>query len=111
MSFLISLLIVLHMICWAVALGTWVAAARTRQPNPGMAHAAAGALVFGVVLMIVTTIAAEPDHMKLGVKFLFAALATVLAYIARKKGPETPSAIWFGIPLAIVVNVVIAVFV
>ena len=41
MSFLISLFVVLHMVCWAVALGTWVAAARTRTPNPGMAHAAA----------------------------------------------------------------------
>ena len=50
MSFLISLFVVLHMICWAVALGTWVASARTRVPNKGMAHAAAGALVFGIVL-------------------------------------------------------------
>src|SRR5690625_7862938 len=50
MSFLFSLFLVLHLICWAVALGTWVSAARTREPNPGMAHATAGALVFGIVL-------------------------------------------------------------
>ena len=50
MSFLLSLLVVLHLICWAVALGTWVAAARTRQPNPGMPHAVAGAVVTGLVL-------------------------------------------------------------
>ena len=50
MSFLLSLLVVLHLICWAVALGTWVAAARTRQPSKGMAHAIAAAVVIGIAL-------------------------------------------------------------
>ncbi|WP_010533862.1 hypothetical protein [Brachybacterium squillarum] len=111
MSFLISLFVVLHMLCWAVALGTWVAAARTRTPNPGMAHAAAGALVFGLVLMVLVSIGGDPDHVKLGIKFLLAAVATAFAFVARNRGPETPSAIWFGIPVAIVANIVVAVFV
>lgn len=111
MSFLISLFVVLHMICWAVALGTWVAAARTRRPNPGMAHAAAGALVLGIVLAALVSIGGDPNHMKLGIKLLVALVAVVLAYVAHKKGPETPSAVWFGIPTAIIVNIVVAVFV
>lgn len=111
MSFLISLFVVLHMISWAVALGTWVGAARTRRPNPGMAHAAAGALVFGIVLAALVSIGGDPNHMKLGIKLLVAIIATVLAYVAHKKKTETPSAVWFGIPLAIVVNVVVAVFI
>ncbi len=108
---MISLLVVLHMICWAVALGTWVASARTRVPNPGMAHAVAGALVLGIVLAALVSIVGDPNHMKLGIKLVFAVVATVLAYMAAKKGPETPSAVWFGIPLAIIVNIVVAVFV
>ncbi|ATG55481.1 hypothetical protein CFK41_12400 [Brachybacterium ginsengisoli] len=111
MSFLLSLLVVLHLICWAVALGTWVAAARTRQPNPGMPHAVAGAVVTGLVLAALVSIVGDPNHMKLGVKLLIGVVALVLAYIAKKKGPETTSAVWFGIPTAIVLNVIIAVFV
>jgi peptidoglycan/LPS O-acetylase OafA/YrhL len=115
MSFLFSLLVVLHLICWAVALGTWVAAARTRVPNPGMAHATAGAVVIGVILAALVSIPGltdgDPNHMKLGIKLLVGLVAVVLAYIARKKGPETPSAVWFGIPTAIILNVIVAVFV
>lgn len=111
MSFLLSLFLVLHLICWAVALGTWVGAARTREPNPGMAHATAGALVFGIALAALVSITGDPNHMKLGIKLLISIAATVLAYIANKKKTETSSAVWFSIPLAIVVNVIIAVFV
>ena len=99
------------MICWAVALGTWVAAARTRVPNKGMAHATAGALVFGIVLAALVSIGGDPNHMKLGIKLLISIVAVVLAYVADKKQAETPSAVWFGIPAAILVNIVVAVFV
>jgi peptidoglycan/LPS O-acetylase OafA/YrhL len=111
MSFLISLFVVLHMICWAVALGTWVAAARTRQPNKGMAHATAGALVFGIVLAALVSVGGDPNHMKLGIKLVVALVAVALAFVAHKKGTETPSPVWFGIPTAIIANIVIAVFV
>ncbi len=115
MSFVLSLLVVLHLICWAVALGTWVAAARTREPNPGMAHAVAGAVVIGIVLAALVSIpgltAGDPNHMKLGIKLVVGLVAVALAYIAAKKGPATPSAVWFGIPTSIVLNVIVAVFV
>src|SRR5690606_10195327 len=111
MSFLISLFVVLHMICWAVALGTWVASARTRVPNPGIAHATAGALAFGIVLAALVSIGGDPNHMKLGIKLLVSIIAVALAYIAHRKREETPSAVWFGIPAAILVNIVVAVFV
>ena len=93
MSFLISLFVVLHMICWAVALGTWVASARTRGPNKGVAHATAVALVFGIALAALDSLGGDPNH------------------IANGKQTETPSAVWFGIPTAIIVNIVVAVFV
>lgn len=111
MSALISVFVVLHMICWAVALGTWVAAARTRRPSPGMAHATAGALVFGLVLMILASVGGDANQMKLGIKFLVALIATAFAYVAKNRGEETPAPIWFGIPTAIILNIIIAVFV
>ena len=111
MSFLLSLLVVLHLICWAVALGTWVAAARTRQPSKGMAHAIAAAVVIGIALAAIVSIVGDPNHMKLGIKLVVGLVAVVLAYIADRKRTETPSAVWFGIPTAIVVNVFVAVMV
>lgn len=111
MSVLLSVLIALHLICWAVGLGTWVAAARTRQPNPGMAHAIAGAVVLGIVLAGIVSMTGDPDTTKIGIKLVVGLVALVLAYIAKKKGPATPSAVWFAIPAAIVVNVFVAVLV
>ena len=111
MSFLFSLLVVLHLICWAVALGTWVAAARTRQPSKGMAHATAGAVVIGIVLAAMASVLYDPNHMKLGIKALVGIVAVVLAYMADRKQTETPSPIWFGIPTAIILNVSVAVLV
>lgn len=111
MSFLLSLLVVLHLICWAVALGTWVAAARTRRPSPGMAHATAGAVVIGLVLAALVSVVGDPDHLKLGLKLVVGLVAVALAYIAQRKGGGAPSPVWFGIPTAIIANVVIAVFV
>lgn len=111
MSFLFSLLVVLHLICWAVALGTWVAAARTRTPSKGMAHATAGAVVIGIALAALASILYDPNHMKLGIKLVVGLVAVVLAYIADRKQTDTPSPVWFGIPTAILVNVAVAVMV
>src|SRR5699024_12397135 len=106
-----GLLVALPLLAWAVALGPWVAAARPRQPTPGLGPALAGAMVLGIVLAVLVSLTGEPDHMKLGIKLLVGLVALVLGYIAQKKGPETPSPVWFGVPAAIVVNVFVATLV
>src|SRR5699024_1736295 len=115
MSFVLSPLVVVQLICWAVALGTWVAAARTRQPNPGLAHAVAGAVVIGDLPAGPESIpglaGGAPIPLEAGIKLVVGLVAVVLAYIAAKKGPATSSAVWFGIPAAIVLNVIVAEFV
>ncbi|EWS81932.1 hypothetical protein [Brachybacterium phenoliresistens] len=110
MSALIGILVVLHLLCWAVALGTWVAAARTKEPNPGMFHAAAGALAFGVVLMAIGMATGGGGHLWYTLKLVFALIVAISAFVARRQGPQTPAAVWFAIPAGIVINVIIAVF-
>lgn len=110
MSALIGILVVLHILCWAVALGTWVAAARTKEPNPGMSHAAAGALVLGVVLMALGMATGAGGHLWYTLKLVFALVAALCSIVAVRKGPQTPAPVWFAIPAAIVINVVVAVF-
>ena len=68
-------------------------------------------MVLGIVLAVLVSLTGEPDHMKLGIKLLVGLVALVLGYIAQKKGPETPSPVWFGVPAAIVVNVFVATLV
>lgn len=111
MSTVLQIIIVLHLLCWAVALGLWVAAMRTREPNKGMAHAAGGALVLGMAAMVVAMGAGYGgSHMFYGLKLLFAVIATACAFVAINRQRETPAAVWYGIPLAIIANVVVAVF-
>lgn len=110
MGILISILVFLHILCWATALGTWVAAARTRQPNKAMAHAMGGAVVLGVLIFALTGIAGVGDQMWMGIKFLLALITTALAFIAVKKQEATPSAVWFAIPALLVITIGYAVF-
>ena len=110
MSFVISLLVFLHILCWAIALGTWVAAARTKQPSKAMAHALGGVLVLGVLIFALTGIAGFGDHMWMGIKFVLALIATVFAFIAVKRREATPAPIWYGIPTLLVITIAYAVF-
>lgn len=111
MSILLGIIVVLHLLCWAIALGLWVAAAGTREPNKGIAHASAGALVLGLIAMIVSLVAGEAGgHLFFTLKLVFALVATVCAFIAISRRRETPAIAWYAIPAAIAINVVIGVF-
>ncbi len=111
MATLTTLFIFLHMLCWAAAFGIWVAAARTKQPNKGMAHASAAAPVFGVAAMLSAMGAGYAiDHMTIGIKFVVAVVVAVFAFIAIKKREETNAVIWYGIPVGIIINMLVALF-
>jgi hypothetical protein len=114
MSVLVSTLVVLHILSWAVTLGLYVAGLKDRVPPKGLTHAAAAALVFGVLAWIVVMIGgATGGHLWFTLKLLFAAVATVAAFVAQKQARTSGSAsapAYHLIALAIVANVVIAVF-
>lgn len=110
MATVTTILVLLHVICWAAAFGIWVAAAKTRQPNPGMAHASAGAAVFGALAMVTAVMAGmQVDHMILGIKLLIAVLVAVAAFIAIKQRENTSSSLWFAIPVGLVINMILGV--
>ncbi|GAA1490262.1 hypothetical protein [Brachybacterium sacelli] len=110
MSFVISLLVVLHLLCWAISLGLWVAAIRTKQPQKGMAHAAGGALVLGIIMMGLSMAMGTDSHLWFTLKLVIALVVTAFSFVAINRREETPAVIWYGIPTAIVLNVIIAVF-
>lgn len=105
-----SILVIAHILCWAITFGTWFAALRTKRPSKGMAHAAGGALLFGVALMAIGIAMFPGGHLFYTLKLVFAVVVTAFSFVAINRNEQTPAVIWYGIPVAIVVNVVIAVF-
>lgn len=110
MSFVISLLVVLHLLSWAISLGLWVAALGTKQPSRVMAHAAGAALVLGIIMMGLSMATGTDAHLWFTLKLVIALVVTAFSYVAINRREETPAIIWYGIPTAIALNVVIAVF-
>ncbi|WP_058234792.1 hypothetical protein [Devriesea agamarum] len=111
MNIVIGILVILHLVCWAVALGAWAVAARTKQISPAVAHAAAGALVFGALAMVVNmSMGAASGHLFYTIKLVVALIVTAFAFVAKDRREKTNPVVWYGIPVLIIANIVVAVF-
>lgn len=81
-----GIFLVLHLLSWALVLGGWFATIRKPQVTPGMMHGSIGALLFGVILMGMAEMGdGSPNHLKLGIKALFAIIVVVLLALARRQ--------------------------
>ncbi|MGQ4537557.1 hypothetical protein ACUH90_07645 [Dermabacteraceae bacterium P7054] len=113
MNVLLGIFVSLHLLCWAITLGAWAVAVKTRKPSPAIAHAAGGALVFGILAMIVAMSLGPisgSGHLFYTIKLLFALITTGAAFVAKSRQEETPNLVWYAIPAAIVANVFVGVF-
>lgn len=82
------IIVVLHLLSWALVLGGWFATIRNPQVTPGMMHGSFGALLFGFILMglaMSDSIPRNPDHMKLGIKGVIAIVVVVLLAVAKRQ--------------------------
>ncbi|MEE6280704.1 hypothetical protein [Georgenia sunbinii] len=111
MTILYNVLLVLHLVGWAIVLGGTVTNIRKPRIAPGVLHGALTALVTGILMVGVAEAALDTDinHMKIGIKLVIAAIVTVLVILAgrRKDGP-TSGAVG-AIAGLTVVNIAIAV--
>lgn len=106
-----TVFVFLHILCWAAAFGMWLAAVRTKQPVKGMAHAAAAAPVFGLIAAIIGIMGnLGVDHVSVGIKFVLSVIVAIFAFIAIAKRENTNPVIWYGIPVGIVINMLVALF-
>lgn|GEM_PF-242360 len=83
-----GIVVVLHLLSWAVVLGGWFATIRSPQVTPGMMHGSFAALLFGVILMgtaIASKEISDPNHMKLGVKGIIAVAVVILFVVAKRQ--------------------------
>lgn len=87
MDILIPILVVLHLLSWALVLGYSVGYLRKREVPKGLMHAAGSALLTGILIVGALEMGTDRDlnHLKIGIKLAVAAVITVLAYLAEKK--------------------------
>lgn len=113
MDVVYNLLLVLHLIGWAIVLGaTLVSFREPRVPTASM-HGILTALITGLAMVGVASAEVagpEPNNAKVAVKLIIALVVTVLVW----RGIRTPARVSAGylgaIAVATVVNIAIAVF-
>lgn len=115
MDLVYDLLLVLHLVGWAIVLGGYVATVRQPGVYKGTFHGAATALVTGILMVglaeSVDSLGKDPSMVKIGIKLVIALVVTVLALVAKKRGDSVAPGIKHAIGGLTLVDVVIAVFV
>ena len=107
-----DILLVLHIVSWAFVIGAWLSRVREPRVVPGLLHAAATALVTGVLMTGIASASDavdDVDNTKIGVKLVVAIVITTLAWIGQRRGDEVRPALVHAIGLLAIANVCIAV--
>lgn len=114
MELLYNLVLVLHLVGWAIVLGGWFATLKSPGVYRGTLHGVLTALVTGVVMVGIASSSDavhDPDNTKVGIKLLVAVVVTVLAVLARRKGDAVAPGVKHAIGGLTLVNVAVAVLV
>lgn len=112
MELVYELILVLHVISWATVIGAWLSHLRPPRIAEGVPHAAAAALVTGIVLTGIASASdavADPNNAKIGVKLIVALTVTVLAYVGYRKREDVEPGLVHAAGGLAVVNVAIAI--
>lgn len=112
MDIVTGILVVIHLLGWALALGLAVAGLRSGQLPKGATHGVLTALVSGILLVGVAEMGdGDVNHIKIAVKLVVGLGATVVAFLADRARRDDVK----GSPMIpalaglVVVNVVVAV--
>ncbi|PFG33900.1 hypothetical protein [Sanguibacter antarcticus] len=114
MEILYDLLLVLHLVGWAIVLGGWFATLKDPGVYRGTLHGVLTALVTGILMVGIASASDEvhdPNTTKVAIKLLVALAVTALAVVARRKGTDVAPGVKHAIGGLTLVNIVIAVLV
>ena len=112
METLYDVLLVLHLIGWAIVLGGALTSLRTPRIAPGMLHGILTALVTGIAMVGLASAglaADEPDNVKIGVKLVIAVAVTALVVLGSNRRERVTTGYLGAIAGLTALNVAIAV--
>ena len=113
MHLVYELIVVLHLLGWAIVLGGTLVSLRQPRIAPGVLHGMLTALVTGIVLAGLASAGGWTDHdpsdAKLAVKLVIAVVATVLVVRGVRKPAVVTTRYLLAIAALVAVNVAIAV--
>ena len=112
MELVYKLVVVLHIISWAIVIGAWITHLRPPVIATGVPHAAASALLTGVILTGIASASeavTDPNNAKIGVKLIIAVVVTVLAFVGYRKREHAKAEMAHAVGGLAVVNVGIAI--
>ncbi|TQL03457.1 hypothetical protein FBY24_2555 [Cellulomonas sp. SLBN-39] len=112
MEIVYGVLVVLHLIGWAMVLGGALAGLRTATLTPGAFHGVLTALVTGILLVGLASSGVaghEPNNVKVAVKLVVALVVTGLVVVARRRPEVVTSGYLGGVAGLTALNVAIAV--
>ncbi|MBF0689483.1 MAG: hypothetical protein IR158_17170 [Cellulomonas sp.] len=102
-----GILLVLHLIGWAVVLGGALAGMKSTTLPSGTFHGILTALVTGIVLT--GLLGADANHVKIAVKLVIALVVTVLVVLGRRRPEKVTRGYLGAVSGLVVVNVALAV--
>ena len=114
MELLYNVVLVLHLVGWAIVLGGWFATLKDPGVYRGTLHGALTALVTGLIMVGIASASDavhDPDNAKVGAKLVVALVVTILAVLARRKGSDVAPWVKHTIGGLTLVNICIAVLV
>lgn len=113
MDLVYGLLVVLHLVGWAIVLGGALVTLRTSELPKGALHGALTALVTGLVMVGLRSAEVgdlePPDNAKIAVKLVVALVVTALVWYGSRKPEKVTRGFVGGVIGLTLVNVLVAV--
>jgi len=107
-----KILLVLHLLSWAIVIGSWLTHLRSPVVAKGVFHGALAALVTGILMVGIASSSdavSDPNNTKITFKLVIALVVTTLAWLGQKKGDQVEPGVAHAVGGLAVVNVAIAV--
>lgn len=112
MELLKNVLVVLHLLGWAIVLGGTLVNLRTPKIATGVLHGALTALVTGILIVGVSEMSddlRDPNMVKIGVKLVIALVVTGLVVLGQRRPEKVTTGFLGAIAGLTALNVAIAV--
>lgn len=112
MELIYRILLVVHLVSWAIVIGSWLTHLRPPIVANGVFHGALAALITGILMVGIASSSDavhDPNNTKIAVKLVIAIAVIFLAWLGQKRGNQVAPGVAHAVGGLAVVNVAIAV--